>query len=615
MNNKFTKLFFIVLWGWVLTGTLFAQDPLALRAIVDKTALAVNQQLLLTIELSGKDANKVELPDPPDMGGFFRFMGSGGTSQNIQFINGKMSVTKSQKYYYMAVKEGTYTIPAMTVSLKNDQVSSQPVKLTILKADEKAQAQPGVDGKSQQAAGATSDELFIRGIVNKKKVYQNEPVIVTYRVFIAAGLGFENYVPSKLPENVGFWAEEVDLGTRPKVWEEVINGKKYVLADIKKQVLFPTSPGKKTIGELAIDCNIRVPQRRNNRDIFNDFFDNSFFSRTVTKTIFSKPLDIEVMALPQAGKPANFSGLVGDFKMSASLDKNHVTTNEAITLKIDIAGSGNIKMIPEPELSFPGDFEQYAPKSTESISRQQTGVTGTKSFEFVLVPRFPGEQHIKPYVLTFFDLKDKTYKTLTTPEFVIQVDKGNDEFVAVNGSGLSKEEVRLVGQDIRFIKLAQVRVLPLDYRIYKSFSFYAVIIFPLLLLMGSIAYNKHLEKMSGNVAYARSRRANAMALKHLSKAKKLLSENTQKEYYAAVSKALLGFAADKLNLAEAGIISTELESHLKNKNVEPQVIQQYLELVQHCDYQRFAPANVKLYEMEAFLGKAKEAIISLEKTL
>ncbi len=263
---------------------------------------------------------------------------------------------------------------------------------------------------------------------------------------------------------------------------------------------------------------------------------------------------------------------------------------------------------------IPQDFQQYEPKITENIVRNENGVSGNKTFEYILVPRFPGEQRIKPVIFNYFDPYAKTYKTLSTPEFLIQVEKGDDELVSM-GSGLSKEEVRLVGQDIRYIKLNTNTFTRTGFKIFKSFLFVTLCVIPLLLLIVSVGYNKHLEKLSGNVAYARSRRANTMAMKRLSKSRGLLAENTQKDFFAEVSRALLGFAADKLNLSEAGIISTELEDLLNQRNLDSAVVKQYIELIQTCDFQRFAPATVTKAEMHQFYSRAKEAIINLEKAL
>jgi len=276
-------LLFIVLL--TVSGLTFAQQPLTIRALVDRTTLAINQRLKLTIEITGEGANKVDFPKPPETGEFLRLAGSGGNSQNIQFVNGKMSITKSQSFYFLAAKEGTFTIPEIRISHKDKQAASDPVTITIVKSAVPQPAQP----KKQTTTDIpdTGENLFLRAIVNKRTVYQNEPVVVTYRIFKSARVNLTNYGVNKLPETVGFWAEEIEVGNQPKIWEEVISGQRFVLADIKKTILFPASPGEKEVGALGIDCNIRVPKKRSSNDIFDSFFDDPFFTRTVRKTIFS----------------------------------------------------------------------------------------------------------------------------------------------------------------------------------------------------------------------------------------------------------------------------------------------------------------------------------------
>jgi hypothetical protein len=612
-KHNFSRLahFAACLFLTAFAETSLAQ-PLSVSTSVDKTTLAVNEQLVFTIELSGEGANGASNPELPEMGGFLSLLGSSGTSQSIQIINGRMTVQKSQTYYYMAAKEGTFQIPPVKVSYKGVEYQSNPINITITKSAGNA-APPANQPQSRTVspeAGA-GDDLFIRAIPNKRRVYQNEAVIVTYRIYTQVNVS--SYGVSKLPETAGFWAEDFDQG-QPQTREEVLNGKKYVVADIKKVALFPTSSGSKTIGSLVIDCDVRMQSRRRTTDIFDSFFDDPFFNRTVRKSIYSKPIEVEVLPLPSEGRPGNFSGAVGDFRLEANIDKQNVKTNEAISLKIKISGVGNIKILPQPQLAIPSDFQQYDPKVTENISRQGGAISGSKTFEYVLVPRFPGEQQIRPFEFSYFDPQAATYRTLSSPSFSIHVTKGADDFVSL-GPGLSKEEVRLVGQDIRFIKLTTSQLTPIGKRLYTSFAFISLSIVPLILLIGSVAYRSHLEKLSGNVAYARRRRANRMAMKKLSKAYSLLDEKTQKQFYAEASRALLGFAADKLNLSEAGIITSEIEKRLIDHNLESNLIQSYMKLVQTCDYQRFAPANISKSEMEEFYQQAKEAIINLEKAL
>ncbi len=586
-------------------------QPLTVSASVNRTSLAVNDQLVLTIELSGEGANSIGQISPPDMGEYLAFLGSGGTSQSIQIINGRMSVQKSFTYFYQAIKEGTVTIPAIVVDYKGNSYSSQPITLQIAKGS--APSSPGAAPSNLPAEDQSDEDLFVRALVNKRTVYQNEPVIVTFRIYTRVNVA--SYGINKLPDTAGFWAEDfTQPGQQPQTRNEIINGRKYVVADIKKTALFPTGPGRKTIGPMVLDCDVRVQSRRRSSDIFDSFFDDPFFSRTVRKSISSKPITIEVLPFPMEDRPSNFSGLAGKFRLSAAVDKQAVKANEAITLKVTISGEGNIKTIPKPDLSLPADFERYEPKINESIQRQGDVISGSKTFEYVLVPRFPGQHRIKPITLSYFDPSLRRYQTLSTPEIVVDVEKGEGILTMVP-VGLSKEEVRFIGQDIRFIKLNVPQWRRKGYEFYRSGLFQLLYFAPLVALAGALLYRRHQDKLSGNVAYARSRRANRMAMRRLSRAAKLCQTKTQKEFYAEVSRALIGFAADKLNLPQAGIISSDLRKQLSEKNVPQEIVDHYMNLLQVCDFQRFAPANVQLEEMREFYSQAKQAIINLEKSL
>jgi hypothetical protein len=427
-------------------------------------------------------------------------------------------------------------------------------------------------------------------------------------------VGVTSYNVTKLPETAGFWVEDFEMNGQPVIRDEVINGVKYRVADIKKVSLFPTSSGKKTIGSIALECDVRVQRRRRSRDIFDSFFDDPFFGRTVRKAIQSDPVSINVQALPAAGRPADFSGAVGSYDISADIDKRKVKTNEAISLKVKITGTGNLKILPTPDVNIPNDFEQYEPTVREVINRSGNSISGSKTFEYVLVPRFPGEQRIKPILFSYFDPRSTSYKTKTTEEIVIDVEKGTGELVSAS-SGWSKEEVKLIGQDIRFIKMASPRFTQIGYDSYKSPVFLFLAILPLCSLVGAVIYRNHLERLSENVAYARSRQANRLAMKKLAKAKSLISEKSRKEFYAEASRALTGFAADKLNVSAAGIITSELHKKLLAKGLDQKLTQDYIGLIQTCDFQRFSPTRVSQEEMERFYRQAKEAFVRLEKAI
>jgi hypothetical protein len=608
MKNQHNKIKNIFAFLLAVSGVAFSQS-LTVSTSVNQTQVPLNQQVVFTIELNGEGANKIDQPEQPDMGGFLTFLGSGGTSQNISFVNGRMSVSKSFSFYYLASKVGSFTIPPVKVIYDNKSFESQPINLTITQT---AQA-PVVAGNAQAAAASGGgDDLFLRAIVSRRRVFQNEPVFVTFRIYAAVSV--TGYSIAAAPATEGFWTEDIESPQQPQVREEMINGKRYVTADIKKIAVFSTSPGAKSLGPMSVQCEVKAQARRS-RDVFDSFFDDAFFGRTTTKVASSPAVDIEVLPLPVEGRPAEFNGAVGQYQLKATVDRSEVTTDDAVTLKVSISGTGNIRMISEPAVTIPQDFQRYSPNVTENISRQPGAISGSKTFEYVLVPRFVGQQRIKPVTFAYFDPEARTYKRLTSPELVINVTKGQNAVAGTSGAGLSREEVKYVGQDIRYIKTAIGKLKPVGFRVYRSSAFYLAIILPLLLLAGAFVYQKHLEKLSGNIAYARSRKANAMAMRRLSKAKSLLNSSHQKEYYAEVSDALSGFAADKLNLAKAGLISTDLENEFKRRKLDDTLTKEYFELIRQCDFQRFAPANASIDGMETFYQTAKNVIIKLEKAL
>lgn len=594
-------------------GKALAQK-LEVGAYVNSTTIGLNQQFELTVQLSGSGANGAPQPPAPDLDTFASYVGT-STSTSMQFINGKSSVTRSFTHHFIATKAGKFRIPAIIFSYAGKNYATKPIDISIVKGQARAQRrQPSRGTDGVDSAEDLTDLLFLKATVSKRRVYQNEPVVVSYKIYTA--LNVTNYGISQLPNSVGFWSEEFELPGRPRLNNEVVNGKQYRVAEIKKLALFPQGPGEKRIDPLAIECEVQMPRQRRRRDIFDSFFDDPFFglNRTVRKVIHSNAIKIDVQPLPQKGKPIDFSGAVGAFFISGTVDRNHVKANEAITLRIKIAGTGNIKIIPEPKIDFPGDFEVYDPEVTESISRKGGQISGSKSFEFVLIPRFPGNQTIKPVRFSYFDPTSQRYRTIATEAFDIFVEKGEEQFVRA-GFGNSKEDVKFIGQDIRFIRLRIPEFQPIGKIFYKSSVFYAMLVLPLLALTGTVAYRRHLDKLSSNVAYARSRKANQMVLKRLKKARAELNTGDQKRFYAEVANAMMGFLGDKFNVAAAGLITDQVEEMLRERGIEEQTVSGFLECLQTCDFQRFAPSESNNGEMKEFFEKARKAIVSLDKKI
>lgn len=607
---KPTKIF-IALVGVLVWDFLGAQD-LQISAYVNRTQIPVNQQFELTVELTGADANRAPQPELPDLSQFAAFLGA-STSLSTQIVNSQISVSKIYSNHFVATKEGRFQIPPIKLEYKGQTFTSAPIDIEIVKgqaAPPPTTSRPNRGGASQNAEDL-SNVLFLKAEANKRRVYQNEPVVVTYKIYTAVSVN--SYGISQLPNMVGFWSEEFPAPQRPRIYDEVIDGRQFKVAEIKKLALFPQSPGSKTLEPLTVECEVQLPRRRS-RDIFDSFFDDPFFGRTVRQPIRSNPITIDVMPLPEEGKPADFSGAVGSFTIAATVDKKEALTNDPITLKLKISGAGNIKILPKPRIEFPTDFEVYDPKVSENIRREGEQISGDKTFEYVMVPRFPGKQVIKSAAFSYFDLNSKSYKRIATEAIEISVAKGKENFAMIP-MGTSKEDVKLIGQDIRFIQLRMPEFKKIGPPFYKTAPFLMMMFFPLLALGGAIVYRRHLDKMSSNEAYARSRTANKMALRRLRKAHTQMRNGNAREFYSEVSKALMGFIGDKLNVPAAGLITDEVENMLRARGIAEEVVGDYLDCLKTCDFMRFAPTESQNGELQGFFEKARNAIIKLDKAI
>jgi len=590
-----------------LVGPSFGANELAVKAHLDRATVGLNQQFTLHIELSGDDANAASNPQLPKMDHFATYLGS-GTSTNMQFINGKMSLSKTISYHFQAIKIGKFNIQPVVVNVQGKQYRTDPVTIEI----QKTFARPQTSTRQEPAVprtGPAEGDLFLRALMSKGTVFQYEPVVVTYKIYTRVQVSSFNY--SKLPSTTGFWVEDFPIEGQPRTSREVLDGKQYTVAIIKKMAIFPMKPGKKIVEPLAIECEVRVQGR--SRNIFDDFF-NDPFGRTTRKRIQSPSVAIDVLPLPEEEKPDDFSGVVGNFSLTSVIDKTNVKTNEAVTLKIKIEGQGNIRTLPELDIDFPADFEVYPPESTESINRKGSVISGSKTYEYVLVPRVSGTRRIKPVQLSIFNPRLKKYKTLETKEIVIDVAKGDDPFIATP-TGLSKKEVELLGQDIRFIKTEVTQFQRIGVNFSKRIFIYIVLLLPVVCLIGGAYYRRYSDRLHGDEAFARDKRANRLTRKRLAQAQSYLKLSTQVEFYAEIARALTGYLSDKLNVAEAGMMSEEVHHILNRKGIDEQVVENYFQCLKSCDLQRFSPSDSSDEEMIVFFKKADKAIADMHRQI
>lgn len=608
--KKFKNHIWSLIFSLILGSTLKAAD-LKVTAMVDQTQIPSNQQFVLTVELTGKDANNAGNPELPAMDSFSHFLGS-ASSQNIQYINGKMSVNKTITYRFMPKKVGKFTIGPVKINFKGQAYQTDPIQIDILKASASQQSSAN-QRRSQpnQTTGISADDLFMRAIVSKKTAYVNEPIVLTFKLYTRVNVSSFN--PLKIPDTPGFWKEEIQSEQQLQTKNEMFNGKQYTTAVVRQMVIFPMSSGTKTIDSFQAECGVKT--RRRSRNSFDSFFNDSFFFGSTTPVgIKTQPISIEVKPLPNTNKPDDFSGAVGQYQIKGSIDKTSIKTNEAITYKVQVSGKGNIQSLPDLRPQFPTDFEQYPPKTSEKIQRNASGVSGQKTYEFILVPRHAGSFTIKPIQFAYFDPNLKAYRTIQIPQKKIDVAQGTDTYTSMP-TGLSREEVKLVGQEIRFIKTAPGSFHAIHYNLLAQPLFWILFLLPLLGLGLGAIQNKHIKKLEGDIAYARDKGASRKAKKRLATAKSKLSIETQKAFYSELGKSLLGFLGDKLNMAEAGLMSNEVKQRLIKKQVQQETIDECFNILSTCDQKRFSPAETNENEMQELLKRAEKVITTLVREI
>jgi hypothetical protein len=397
---------------------------------------------------------------------------------------------------------------------------------------------------------------------------------------------------------------------------ESVNGKQYQVGLLKKVALFPTQAGTLEINPLEIVCQVQVQNRKRSNDFFDQFFNDPFFNNMSTSnvTIKSSPLKITVLPLPKTNIPASFKGAVGKFNLNATLSSNRVKTNEPLSLKATVSGTGNIKILEAPNVEIPNEFEKYDPKVNETIERNGNVVNGSKTFDWLLVPRYPGQKKITPLEFSYFDPSKGKYITLRSGAFDLTVEKGSAEAPQI-GSGLSKEDVKLLSQDIRFIKSGSSEFRKSGSETVPASTLAIMTIIPLLGFIGLVAYRQKTVKDLSDVTLFRSRKAMKTATKRLKEARSLLSSQNAEAFYAETSRALWAYVSDKLTIDRAELSIDNVMKQLEGTRVSQEVVSRLKECLEACEFARFAPSSATQEEKSKIYEMASNVIVSTEKGL
>ncbi|MDR1861010.1 MAG: BatD family protein [Bacteroidales bacterium] len=567
-----SKKIFLMLLMLFAAGGIAVADEITFKMEAPKV-VAMGQQFRLKFIVNSLSSGDLKLPDL----GKFHILTQSESSSVSSFFDGKATQQQAEYTYLfiLQAKElGTFTIQPATITVDKKIYSSNSLSIQVVPE------QPGQQGQgsqSQQSGGLTKDDLFIRMNVSKRTVYKGEQLSAAMKIFWTPRVplaSFDNYV---FPSFTGFWTQEVKINPKITPSEEVENGVIYNTAILKRSILIPQQTGQLTIEPFSLTCLLR--QRMGMFDI----------GTTTSAPISTAPVTITVKELPPA--PEGFTGGVGALNFSASIDKLNVNTNDAVTLRITISGSGNLQLVEAPKIDFPSDLNLFDPKVTDNIQTRDDGISGSKTFEYLFIPRNPGDFIIPPVRFASFNPATGQYSVQTSDEFKLHVEKGVGDSETTVTSIAAKEDIRLVGKDIRYIMQGRYRLRPLTAVFFGSPTYWGLFAGTVLLFVIIVLLLRGLRRRNADVAMTLTRKASKMARKRLRDACIFMKQNKAEEYHEAVLKAFWGYLSHKLNIPVSELSRDMAAERLADRNVKPEVVEEFIKLLDTSEFYRYSPVG------------------------
>ncbi len=580
MRIKTNKILSFVLAGIAI---LLSYNSIAQKLVaqVSKNKVAVGEVFQISFTVNGNMSGFKPSAFPD-----FDVYSGPNQSTSMQIANGNMSQTVSYSYMIAARKEGKFTIGTASATVNGAKAESNPIAIEVVKGNPQQQQQsqnPARSNNGQPAQNVSGEDLFVRTYLSKKQCYLGEQLVVTQKVYCRGTLrGFQNFNP---PEYNGFWSKDEEHKGQIQLTQENLDGINYYVAEFSKTYVFPQRTGKLTIEPIEIDCIVR--QQTKPQSLFDQFFGGG--GQDVAVKVKGKPVTIEVMPLPEKGKPENFTGAVGKFSFNAKINHNKVKANESINLKLTISGTGNINLASTPKINFPDGFELYDPKISESINTIG-GVSGTKTYDYLVIPRKEGEYVLKDINFFYFDVEKKQYVILPSPEVKITVDAPDPNSVGGAQVYNPKHEIQTEENDIRYIKTGDLRLHPVDEEFFSSWRHYSILGLIATLFIGFVAARNNYLKSQSDVVSVKQRRALKIARKQLTLAEKFKNQNKQDEFYNEVLTALNSYVSFKLNIPVADLSKNSITENLIKKYVSAETINKLIGTLNDCEYARYAPS-------------------------
>ena len=602
---------------WIfLCGVLFAllwaqgadAQDVTVQASVDRARVEVGDLIQFTVEVAAAQMGSVSAPQVPTPDGMQLTGSTSSTSMSVSIVNGAMTTKRTTAYVFSfrAQRAGTYVLGPAQLAHDGKTIRSDQVRVEVVKRSGRPQTRPAPStGRSMGRSEIREIEqnLFLQAIPEKRVVYVGEQVGVTYKLFTRYDLRNVQY--GHVPTFTGFWAETVFDAQRLNMQREVVGGRAFNTALLKRLALFPTTAGKHALEQLEVNCEIVAGRR--SRGLFDfDPFD------TQQVTVRSGDIEIEVKPLP-AGAPKGFGGAVGQFEMRAEAIPGMVKAGDPVAVKVVVQGAGNLHAIAEPARPERSGFKFYDPKTNLETRKQGTRISGQKTFEYVAIPQKAGQVILPPFTLAYFDPGQGRYKTVRTKSIALHVTPG--ELAPQPVDGLRGEEVRALGSDIRYIKPDRIHLADQGLLLYQRSGFWLLQLVPFLGVVGAYAYRRHRARLKGDVAYARRRRSRSEAQRRLGKAKGLMEAGDSAGFHGEVHRSLAQFVADRTNRAAAGLTADQIGAVLVGHGVDAQVIAGVQDVFGQCDQARFAPGQISAEQMQALFAQTEDLIGALERCI
>jgi len=611
------KRFLIAIIAILFNVAVYAQDEVEFNVIC-KQQVMVGEQFNVSYELDGNGSN-FEAPN------FMNFEVVGGpfssSSSSVQIING--SVTKSNKttysFYLRAIKEGTFTIPAATITVNRKKVKSTTTDITVVAGSGNSGYSGSQSGGSDRNAStaANTNEVFLEAIPNKRSAYIGEQIVLTYKIYY--NISISQLSISKAPSYSGFWTKDITDNNGTLQQSSIVkNGKQYAVATVQEIVLIPQKTGTLTIDPLDISCIAQIRTQRNRQrtnDPFEDFFGDMMGTNytNVKKEIKSQPINIEVKPTPSADKPATYKGAVGQFTFNSSIDKTEMQSNDAFTLTYTVSGKGNIELLDMPKPVFPPDFEVYDPKITTSTKNNSFGISGTKKAEYVVIPRVSGYFKLEQTNFTYFDPQKGRYVTLPSDEYDLNIKRSANE----GSSGViyagGQEAIKVVGSDIRHI-MTEAKLSKFSGTLFTKPLYYIIMALLVVLFAASLVLHNKINKFNKNEVLVRNKKATKTAKKRLQRAYNYFKINDQNHFYEEFAQALWGYISDKLNIARSQLSMDTVKEIMFSKKAHEDIVNQFIELLNSCEFARFAPGDPGK-KMDDLYQRGVEVISKAERVL